>query len=250
MRNGSARADSAPIEVRELGVVDYEEAYALQHRLAAERASGVLDHDLLLLLEHPSVYTAGRRTEESDRPVNGARVIDVDRGGRITWHGPGQLVGYPIVKLAEPLDVVDYVRRIEEALISFCAEQGLSTTRVEGRSGVWVVDEDPPRPGLVVDGLPAPSRERKLGQIGIRVSRGVTLHGFALNVDPDLSVFSAIVPCGIADAGVTSVVAETGRPLTVAQTLSPVAGHVQRCLDADRIDVASTAHRTGVGSQS
>lgn len=217
MRKGPARADDGPIEVRRLGVVDYEDAYALQHELAAQRASGELDHDVLLLLEHPSVYTAGKRTEDSDRPVNGARVIDVDRGGRITWHGPGQLVGYPIVKLAQPLDVVDYVRRIEEVLIGYCAEQGLATTRVDGRSGVWVVDA---------------SGERKLGQIGIRVSRGVTLHGFALNVDPDLSVFSAIVPCGIADAGVTSVVAETGTPLTVAQTLESVAARVQECLDA------------------
>ncbi|WP_448221345.1 lipoyl(octanoyl) transferase LipB [Gordonia iterans] len=219
MRNGSARAATGPVEVRPLGVVDYEEAYDLQHRLAAERASGELDHDVLLLLEHPSIYTAGKRTEESDRPVNGARVIDVDRGGRITWHGPGQLVGYPIVKLAEPLDVVDYVRRIEEALIAFCADQGLATTRVEGRSGVWVDDD---------------AGQRKLGQIGIRVSRGVTLHGFALNVDPDMAVFSAIVPCGIADAGVTSLAAELGRPLSVADTLAPVAAHVQECLDADR----------------
>ncbi|MFC0313854.1 lipoyl(octanoyl) transferase LipB [Gordonia phosphorivorans] len=211
------RASTAPLEVRKLGVVDYEEAYELQHRLAAERASGELDHDLLLLLEHPSIYTAGRRTEDSDRPVNGARVIDVDRGGRITWHGPGQLVGYPIIKLSEPLDVVEYVRRIEAALIDYCADQGLATGRVEGRSGVWVSDD---------------AGERKLGQIGIRVARGVTLHGFALNVDPDLSVFSAIVPCGIPDAGVTSVVAETGRPLAVAETLDAVASHVQRCLDS------------------
>lgn len=216
MRSGPARASTAPIEVRELGVVDYEEAYELQHRLAAQRASGELDHDVLLLLEHPSVYTAGKRTEDSDRPVNGARVIDVDRGGRITWHGPGQLVGYPIVKLAEPLDVVDYVRRIEEALIGFCADRGVSTTRVDGRSGVWIRDA---------------AGDRKLGQIGIRVSRGVTLHGFALNVDPDMSVFAAIVPCGITDAGVTSLATELGTPLAVADTLRAVAAHVQECLD-------------------
>ncbi|MFT3661930.1 MAG: lipoyl(octanoyl) transferase LipB [Gordonia sp. (in: high G+C Gram-positive bacteria)] len=233
MRNGPARAETGPLEVRCLGVVDYEEAYNLQHRLAAERASGELDHDVLILLEHPSVYTAGKRTEDADRPVNGARVIDVDRGGRITWHGPGQLVGYPIVKLAEPLDVVDYVRRIEEALIRFCATQGLTTTRVAGRSGVWVCDD----PDVVR--APGLQRERKLGQIGIRVSRGVTLHGFALNVDPDMSVFSAIVPCGIADAGVTSVAAEIGRPLTVAETLTPIAELVRECLDADRALIPS-----------
>lgn len=214
------RDSSEPLEVRALGVVDYEDAYRLQHQLAGQRATGELDHDLLLLLEHPPVYTAGKRTEPSDRPVNGARVIDVDRGGRITWHGPGQLVGYPIVKLAEPLDVVDYVRRLEEALIRFCADQGLATTRVDGRSGVWVVDDD----------------ERKLGQIGIRVSRGVTLHGFALNVDPDMSVFSVIVPCGIADAGVTSLTVETGRRITVGETLDDVAAHIQNCLDAERVE--------------
>lgn len=218
MRKGPARADRRPLEVRKLGVVDYEESYDLQHRLAAERASGALDHDVLLLLEHPSVYTAGKRTEDSDRPTNGARVIDVDRGGRITWHGPGQLVGYPIVALAEPLDVVDYVRRIEEALIGLCADRGLTTTRVQGRSGVWVVDGQ---------------GERKLGQIGIRVSRGVTLHGFALNVDPDMTVFSAIVPCGIADAGVTSLAAETGHPVRVSDVIDAAAAHVQAALDAD-----------------
>ncbi|MEZ5213149.1 lipoyl(octanoyl) transferase LipB [Gordonia sp. (in: high G+C Gram-positive bacteria)] len=234
MRNGSARAETGRLEVRRLGLVDYETAYDLQHRLAAQRASGELDHDLLLLLEHPSIYTAGKRTEDGDRPVNGARVIDVDRGGRITWHGPGQLVGYPIVKLAEPLDVVDYVRRVEEALIRFCADQGLVTTRVAGRSGVWVVDQPGAGSGPNLQG------ERKLGQIGIRVSRGVTLHGFALNVDPDMSVFSAIVPCGIADAGVTSLAAELGRPITVDETLDGVAAHVQECLDADRTSVGST----------
>ncbi|MFZ2512304.1 MAG: lipoyl(octanoyl) transferase LipB [Gordonia sp. (in: high G+C Gram-positive bacteria)] len=226
MRNGSARASTAPIEVRDLGVVDYETAYTLQHDLAAQRASGELDHDLLLLLEHPSIYTAGKRTEDSDRPVNGARVIDVDRGGRITWHGPGQLVGYPIIKLAEPLDVVDYVRRLEEALIVVCADLGVATTRVDGRSGVWITDDH---------------SARKLGQIGIRVSRGVTLHGFALNVDPDMSVFSAIVPCGIADAGVTSLAAELGTPLAVGDTLPTVATHVQECLDAEQALMPETA---------
>jgi len=210
------RASSAPLEFRRLGVVDYEAAYALQHELAAQRADGELDHDVVLLLEHPSIYTAGRRTEDSDRPVNGARVIDVDRGGRITWHGPGQLVGYPIVALAEPLDVVEYVRRVEEMLIGVCADHGLRTERVEGRSGVWVLDE---------------AGERKLGQIGIRVSRGVTLHGFALNVHPDLSVFSAIVPCGIADAGVTSLVAETDVPTTLGDVSDSVEARLTACLD-------------------
>lgn len=216
MRNGSARLSTEPVEVRRLGTVDYQDAYRIQHELASQRASGELDHDVILLLEHPSVYTAGKRTEASDRPVNGAPVIDVDRGGRITWHGPGQLVGYPIIRLAEPVDVVDYVRRLEEALIRVCADRGIATGRIDGRSGVWIRDG---------------AGERKLGQIGIRVAKGVTLHGFALNVDPDMSVFDAIVPCGIADAGVTSIAKETGADLTVAEVLDDVTAHVAECLD-------------------
>lgn len=212
----SVRADQTPLEVRWLGTLDYRAAYEMQHRLATDRADGALDHDVLLLLEHPSIYTAGKRTEDSDRPVNGAEVIDVDRGGRITWHGPGQLVGYPIVKLAEPLDVVDYVRRVEEALIEVCALVGVRTGRVAGRSGVWIVDE---------------AGERKLGQIGIRVARGVALHGFALNVDPDMTAFDAIVPCGIADAGVTSLARETGRQLRIDDLRDEVAMHLQFALD-------------------
>ncbi|MFT4127119.1 MAG: lipoyl(octanoyl) transferase LipB [Gordonia sp. (in: high G+C Gram-positive bacteria)] len=208
------------MEIRRLGTVEYRSAYELQHRLAGERAEGYLDHDVLLLLEHPAVYTAGRRTQESDRPTDGAEVIDVDRGGRITWHGPGQLVGYPIVKLAEPFDVVEYVRRIEAALIAVCAAQGITTTRVAGRSGVWIVDETPGAPS------------RKLAQIGIRVAKGVALHGFALNVDPDLSAFDAIVPCGIADAGVTSLARELGRPCTVDEVIGDVMTEVSLALDA------------------
>ncbi|MCZ4534922.1 lipoyl(octanoyl) transferase LipB [Gordonia terrae] len=218
------RGSAEPVEVRQLGVVDYQTAYDLQHGLAADRADGVLDHDVLLLLEHPSTYTAGKRTEDADRPTNGAPVIDVDRGGRITWHGPGQLVGYPIVKLAEPLDVVEYVRRLEAALISVCAALGVTTGRVDGRSGVWITDD---------------AGERKLGQIGIRVARGVALHGFALNIDPDMSAFEAIVPCGIADAGVTSLARELGRPLSVASLLDVTADAVLTALDATASPVAS-----------
>ncbi|MHC3000767.1 lipoyl(octanoyl) transferase LipB [Gordonia sp. GN26] len=225
MTHRSVRADSAPVEVRRLGTVDYRDAYEMQHRLATERADGTLDHDVLLLLEHPSTYTAGKRTEDADRPTNGAPVIDVDRGGRITWHGPGQLVGYPIVKLAEPLDVVEYVRRLESALISVCAGLGVTTGRVEGRSGVWIVDD---------------AGERKLGQIGIRVARGVALHGFALNIDPDMSAFEAIVPCGIADAGVTSLSRELAQPISVASLLDTVAADVLDALDTPR-EAAPTA---------
>ncbi|WP_232716692.1 lipoyl(octanoyl) transferase LipB [Gordonia metallireducens] len=225
MTHRSVRADSTPVEVRHLGTVDYRDAYEMQHRLATERADGTLDHDVLLLLEHPSTYTAGKRTEDADRPTNGAPVIDVDRGGRITWHGPGQLVGYPIVKLTEPLDVVEYVRRLESALISVCAGLGVTTGRVEGRSGVWIVDD---------------AGERKLGQIGIRVARGVALHGFALNIDPDMSAFEAIVPCGIADAGVTSLSRELAQPISVASLLDTVAAAVLDALDTPR-EAAPTA---------
>ncbi|WP_439029251.1 lipoyl(octanoyl) transferase LipB [Gordonia terrae] len=210
------RASSDPVEIRDLGVVEYQAAYDMQHGLATDRADGTLDHDTLLLLEHPSTYTAGKRTEDADRPTNGAPVIDVDRGGRITWHGPGQLVGYPIVKLAEPLDVVEYVRRLEAALIAVCADLGVRTGRVEGRSGVWIRDD---------------AGERKLGQIGIRVARGVALHGFALNVDPDMSAFDAIVPCGIPDAGVTSLARESGRAISVSDVRESVAQAVLAALD-------------------
>jgi lipoyl(octanoyl) transferase len=210
----SARRSSDPLEVRWLGTVDYRSAYDEQHALAAARAEGTLDHDVLLLLEHPSTYTAGKRTEDTDLPTDGSEVITVDRGGRITWHGPGQLVGYPIVGLREPLDVVAYVRRLEEALIAVCAAHDITAGRVDGRSGVWLDDG-----------------ARKVAQIGIRVARAVALHGFALNVDPDLTAFDAIVPCGIADAGVTSLARETGRPITVDEVRGEVAQSVAYWLD-------------------
>jgi len=190
------------------GLVDYEAALAEQRRVHAEVADGAAP-DTVLLLEHPSVYTAGKRTQPMDRPMDGTEVIDVDRGGKITWHGPGQLVGYPIVRLVEPMDVVAYVRRVEGLLIDVCAAFGLETTRVKDRSGVWV---------------PADGRgpDRKVGAIGIRVARGVTQHGFALNCDCDLSAFDRIVPCGIRDAGVTSISAELGRTVTVADAITEV----------------------------
>ena len=216
---GTLRRACTPIEVRWLGTVDYRTAYDQQHALAAARATGELDHDVLLLLEHPSTYTAGKRTEPSDLPTDGSEVITVDRGGRITWHGPGQLVGYPIVALGEPLDVVEYVRHLEEALIAVCADQGIATQRIAGRSGVWIVDDTAAPPA------------RKVAQIGIRVAKGVSLHGFALNVDPDLSAFDAIVPCGIADAGVTSLAREAGRPITVDQLRDAVARAITHWLD-------------------
>ncbi|MDQ1626727.1 MAG: lipoyl(octanoyl) transferase [Actinomycetota bacterium] len=185
-----------------LGLVDYEQAWESQRQRHAARLSGEAP-DSVLLLEHPPVYTAGKRTSPWERPADGTPVIDVDRGGKITWHGPGQLVGYPIVLLPQPVDVVAHVRRVEEALILVCADLGLDATRVEGRSGVWV-----PGGGARPD--------RKVAAIGIRVSQGVTMHGFALNCDCDLSWFDRIVPCGLPDAAVTSLSAELGRPVTVA----------------------------------
>jgi lipoyl(octanoyl) transferase len=185
-----------------LGLIEYDAAWAEQRRLLAARVSGEAP-DTVMLLEHPPVYTAGKRTAPEDRPFDGTPVIDVDRGGKITWHGPGQLVGYPIVRLPDPIDVVGHVRRVEEALILVCADFGVEATRVDGRSGVWVLgDGDQPH--------------RKVGAIGIRVSQGVTMHGFALNCDCDLTWFDRIVPCGLPDALVTSLTAEAGRPVTVA----------------------------------
>jgi len=185
--------------------VDYSTAWDLQRELHAHIASG-RSTNTVLLLEHPSVYTAGRRTEPFERPIDGTPVVDVDRGGKITWHGPGQLVGYPILALPDPLDVVSHVRRIEGMLIEVCAELGLSTTRVTGRSGVW---------------LPADNRgpDRKIAAIGIRVSQRVTMHGFALNCDCDLAWFDRIVPCGIKDAEVTSLSRELGRDVTISEVL-------------------------------
>jgi lipoyl(octanoyl) transferase len=200
--------------------VAYEDAWARQRELHALRVAGEAP-DTLLLLEHPSVYTAGRRTEAHERPLDGTPVVDVDRGGKITWHGPGQLVGYPIVALPEPMDVVAYVRRLEEALIEVCAGFGLETGRVEGRSGVWVA-ADAPGTGF--------RPERKVAAIGVRVARGVTMHGFALNCDPDLGAFGAIVPCGIPDAGVTSLSAELDRDITVADATGPVEAAMRRAL--------------------
>ncbi|MGH3614847.1 MAG: lipoyl(octanoyl) transferase LipB [Pseudonocardia sp.] len=214
----SCRRSPEPLRVDVPGTVDYLAARDTQRAHAAARRGGS-GPDVLMLLEHPSVYTAGRRTRPTDRPADGTPVIDVDRGGRITWHGPGQLVGYPIIGLAEPLDVVDFVRRLEEALIAVATDLGVcGAGRVDGRSGVW---------------LPADDRrpERKIAAIGVRVQGGVTLHGFALNCDPDLTAFDRIVPCGIIDAGVSSLSAELGRPVGVAEVLDATAAAVTDALD-------------------
>jgi lipoyl(octanoyl) transferase len=196
------------LRVVRAGLVPYPDAWAEQRRLHAARVAGAAP-DTVLLLEHPSVYTAGKRTEPRERPLDGTPVVDVDRGGKITWHGPGQLVGYPIVALPEPVDVVAYVRRLEGVLIDVCATLGLATRRVDGRSGVWVNAD-------------ARGPDRKVAAIGIRVSHGVTMHGFALNCDPDLAAYGRIVACGIADAGVTSLTAELGRSVAVKDAIDVV----------------------------
>ncbi|BBX37971.1 lipoate-protein ligase B [Mycolicibacterium mageritense DSM 44476 = CIP 104973] len=218
----SIRSATTSVDVRRLGTIDYEAAWQLQREIAEARVAG--GPDTLLLLQHPAVYTAGKRTEPHERPMDGTPVVDTDRGGKITWHGPGQLVGYPIIGLTEPLDVVNFVRRLEEALIAVCADLGLAAGRVEGRSGVWVPGDEL-RPA------------RKVGAIGIRVSHATTLHGFALNCDCDLSAFSSIIPCGITDAGVTSLTAELGRRVTVDDVIDRVADKVCDALDG-RLAVA------------
>ncbi len=195
------------------GTVPYAEAWEWQRRLHARRIAGEID-DTVLLLEHPPVFTAGKRTEPAERPTDGTPVIDVDRGGKITWHGPGQLVGYPIVRLPVGVFVVDYVRRLEAALVSVCDDMGLPTTRVAGRSGVWTADG-----------------ARKLGAVGIRVSRGVAMHGFALNCDCDLAPYDAIIPCGIPDAGVTTLSRETGKTVAVADVVPLVERHLADVLE-------------------
>jgi lipoyl(octanoyl) transferase len=191
--------------------VDYETAWQLQREVHAEVVAGA--PGTVLLLEHPPVYTAGKRTEPHERPTDGTPVVEVDRGGKITFHGPGQLVGYPIVRLPDHVYVVDYVRRLEEALIRVCRDLGVETARVPGRSGVWLqADERGP--------------ERKVAAIGIRVSQGVAMHGFALNCDVDLGWYDRFVPCGITDAGVTTLSAELDRDVTVAETVPPVERHL------------------------
>jgi lipoyl(octanoyl) transferase len=210
------------LTVRRLGTIDYRAAWDEQRRVHAAVVAGEAP-DTVLLLEHPTVYTAGKLTRPADRPADGTPVVETDRGGKITWHGPGQLVGYPIVRLpadgGRPRDVVAFVRRMEQLLIDACAELGLTTTRVRGggRTGVWA---------------PAGARgpERKVAAIGIRVARGVSMHGFALNCDPDLSFFDRIVPCGIRDAGVTSLSTELGRPVTYADALPVIERHLPTML--------------------
>ena len=201
---------NASIALSRHGLVDYQKAWEVQRNIHQEVAEGSRPNTLLLL-EHPSVYTAGRRTDDAERPNDGTPVIDVDRGGRITWHGPGQLVGYPIVKLLKPTELVGFVREIETGLIHVCSDLGISAVRVGGRSGVWICDS---------------KGDRKIAAIGIRVAKGVTMHGFALNVNPDLTAFKNIVPCGITDADVTSLELELGRAIDIDEVAPLVERHI------------------------
>jgi lipoyl(octanoyl) transferase len=215
LNSPTSTAQSAPeIVIDHIGLLEYESALALQRKIHAEVASGDRPNTLLLL-EHPSVYTAGKRTQSFEMPSDGTPVIQVDRGGRITWHGPGQLVGYPIVKLLKPTELVGFVRTLESALISICEDVGVNAQRVDGRSGVWVCDS---------------KGDRKIAAIGIRVASGVTMHGFALNISPDLSKFSQIVPCGIDDAAVTSLAIELKRTVDIAQITTIVERHLLKAL--------------------
>jgi lipoyl(octanoyl) transferase len=194
------------LSIQRLGLLGYEEALELQRKIHSEVASAVRSNSLLLL-EHPSVYTAGKRTTDLERPTDGTPVINVDRGGKITWHGPGQLIGYPIVKLAKPSELVGFVRVIEEGLMTVCREFGIDTQQISGRSGVWVRDE---------------RGDRKIAAIGIRVAQGVSMHGFALNVNPELAAFNRIIPCGINDAAVTSMADELSRDISVNEVIPVV----------------------------
>ncbi len=210
----STREEASIINCQSLGLIDYEEALAIQRQLHQEVVDQI-SASSLLLLQHPPVFTAGRRTLDSERPIDGSKVIDVDRGGKITFHGPGQIVGYPIVKLKKPNDVVGFVRQLEKALIQICQDFNIAGQTYCERSGVWVRDE---------------RGDRKIAAIGIRVAKGVTMHGFALNVNPDLSYFDRIIPCGIADAQVTSMEKELNRSISLEQVQEVVEARMKQSL--------------------
>ncbi len=205
---------TSPVALKRLGLIDYESAWELQRQIHNEVADGKRPNTLLLL-EHPPVFTAGRRTLDNERPLDGSKVIDVDRGGKITFHGPGQIVGYPIIKLRDSFDVVGFVRELENSLIDVCREFGISAERNCERSGVWIRDA---------------KGDRKIAAIGIRVARGVTMHGFALNVNPDLSFYEKIIPCGIPDAGVTSMENELLPAPSINEVLPVLERHLYEAL--------------------
>lgn len=203
--------------------IDYQNGWETQQKKHDDVVAGI-SPDTIYLLEHSPVYTAGRRTEAFERPQDGTPVVDVDRGGKITWHGPGQLVGYPIVHLPTAMDVVAHVRRLEDVIMGVCEDLGLATQRVKGRSGVWVVDGN---------------SERKIAAIGVRVAKGVTMHGFAINCNNDRTWFDRIVPCGIRDAGVSSLSEELKRDVSVTDVAPLVTQHLHRVFD--ELDVPTPA---------
>lgn len=201
------------IAVINSGLLDYEKSWAMQREIHQNVVEGATN--TLVLIEHPSVYTAGRRTDLLERPQDGTPVIDVDRGGRITWHGPGQLVGYPIVRLEKKNELVGFVRNLEEAIIETLAEFGIIGISIAGKTGVWIKDE---------------SGERKICAIGIRVAKGVTMHGFALNVCPDLTHFNQIVPCGMPEAETTSMQKELNRTISIEEVTPVIQRHMVTAL--------------------
>ena len=214
--NTSSTLISPSVTLESYGLVPYEEALADQRKIHAEVALE-LRPNTLMLVEHPSVYTAGRRTTLDERPIDGTLVVDVDRGGKITWHGPGQLVGYPIVRLAKRNDVVGYVRTVEAALMKVCEEFGLAAQQYCDRTGVWIRDNN---------------GDRKIAAIGIRVAKGVTMHGFALNVNPDLTPFTRIIACGIPDVEVTSLAKELGRDVQMSEVIPLIEKHLLPALES------------------
>jgi lipoyl(octanoyl) transferase len=214
-KTSSLEVNSGQISVEHLGLVDYKKAWEYQREIQAGVIEGRIPNTLILV-EHPSVYTAGRRTQIDERPIDGTPVIDVDRGGKITWHGEGQIVGYPIVKLRNRNDVVGFVREIENALIDVCAEFDLKTERYCERSGVWIRDS---------------KSDRKIAAIGIRVAKGVTMHGFALNINPDLTAYDHISPCGFTDTGVTSLAKELGKDISIEKVLPVLERHLLSALE-------------------
>lgn len=206
-------SEVAEISVMQMGLMDYQECWQLQREIHDSVANGIRQNTLILV-EHPSVFTAGRRTQIHERPQDGTPVIDVDRGGQITWHGPGQIVGYPIVQLKKRNEVVGFVRQLEVAMIETLKDFGLNGISIPGKTGVWIKD----------------STERKIAAIGVRVAKGVTMHGFALNVNPDLSNFNRIIPCGMPDAETTSMAKELNRAITISEVSPTLEKHMVSAL--------------------
>lgn len=221
LRPGS-KLDAMTLEFTQLGLapefVDYTHAWDLQREIHENVLAGKAP-STVLLLEHAAVYTAGKRTEDHERPFDGTPVVAVDRGGKLTWHGPGQLVGYPIIKLKNKAGIRDYVERLEAVIIAVLADYGITAVRIKGRAGVWIAEDDQ-------------GPARKIAAIGIRVNEGVTMHGFAINCNNDLAPYGQIIACGITDAGVTTIARETGRDVAPADLVSRIVEELRKNEDA------------------